>query len=187
MKREEERKSWEKKCKELSDKNENFMKQVTGQLLVQGAKNITWDVIIDEEKKLRPYLDYILDKEIVMQETRQSVTVVKEVLNKNPIDTTNNTIDFLNGLTEDYLKAANIKDKISVIKWAKKVVNKHQDLDTVQEKIDIMTHQVKMFTERFMQLFKRGLPFFWEEKGSMFYKKEYHDRLVSCKLDHRKF
>ena len=42
------------------------MKQVTRQLLEQGAKHIIWDVLIAELTKLRPYLDYILDKEIVM-------------------------------------------------------------------------------------------------------------------------
>ena len=120
-----------------------LMKQVIGQLAVQGAKHMIWDVIIAEAVKLRPYLDYILDKEIVMQETRQSVTVVKEVLNKNPIDTANNTISFLNGLTKDDLKTANIKDRISVITWARKVFSKHQHLYIVQAKIDIMTHEVK--------------------------------------------
>ena len=50
-----------------------------------------------------------------MQDSRQSVTTVKEVLNKNPIDNANNTISFLNGLTEDYLKEASIKDRISII------------------------------------------------------------------------
>ena len=50
-----------------------------------------------------------------------------------------------------------------------------------------MTHQVKFFIELFTPLFKKGLPLFWEEKGSMFSKKEYHDRLVNCRLDNRKF
>ena len=88
-------------------------------------------MIIAEAAKIRPYLDYIIDKEIVMQAARQSVTTVKEVLNKNPIDNANNTVSFLNGLTEDDLKATSIKNRISVIMWARKVVSKHQHLDTV--------------------------------------------------------
>ena len=39
----------------------------------------------------------------------------------------------------------------------------------------------------FNPLFKRGLPLFWEEKGGMWSQKEYNDRLISCRLDHRKF
>lgn len=53
------------------------MKHVTGQLPVQGEKHVIWDVIINEEAKIRPTLDYILDKEIDIQVSRQSVTIVK--------------------------------------------------------------------------------------------------------------
>ena len=38
------------------------MNQVIGQLPAQGAKHIIWDMIIVEVEKIRPYLDYILDK-----------------------------------------------------------------------------------------------------------------------------
>ena len=102
-------------------------------------------MLIAEATKLRPYLDYILDKEIVIHASRQSVAPVKEVLNKKPIDTANNTISFMNGLTEDYLKTSNIKNRILVITWERKIVSKHQHLDTIQAKINIMTHQVKLF------------------------------------------
>ena len=34
LKREEERKAWENRCRDLSDKNDKLMKQVTGQLPV---------------------------------------------------------------------------------------------------------------------------------------------------------
>ena len=60
---------------------------------------------------------------------------------------------------------------ISIITWARKVVRKHQHLDIVQAKIDIMTHQVKLFIELFTPLFKKGFSFFWEEKGGMFSRK----------------
>ena len=40
IKREQERKAWESKCKEMADKNNKLTKQVTGQLALQGAKHI---------------------------------------------------------------------------------------------------------------------------------------------------
>ena len=40
-------------------------------------------------------------------------------------------MDFLNRLTEEELNTTNIKDRISIITWARKVVNKHQHLDIV--------------------------------------------------------
>ena len=64
---------------------------------------------------LMPYLDYILDKEVVIQSAKQSMTIVRERLNKKPIEYANNAVDFINGLTKEELKTANIKDTISII------------------------------------------------------------------------
>ena len=36
----------------------------------------------------------------------------------------------------------------------------------------------------FDPLFKKGLPFFWEEKGAMLTQKEYHEKLIEYILDH---
>ena len=46
LKKEEERKAMENKCKEFLDKNEKLLKQLTGKFPVQGAKHIIWDIII---------------------------------------------------------------------------------------------------------------------------------------------
>ena len=89
----------ENKCKDLLDKNDKLMKPLTGKLFVQVSKHMIWDMIIAEARKLRPYLNYILDKEIVTHADKQSCMAVKEVLNKKPIDTANNTVSFLNGLS----------------------------------------------------------------------------------------
>ena len=48
-----------------------------------------------------------------------------------------------------------------------KVVGKHQHIDTVQAKINIMHHQVKIFEGSFVSLFQKGLPSFWEEDGKL--------------------
>ena len=53
-------------------------------------------------------------------------------------------------------------DIISIITWARKVVNKYYHLDIVQEKIDYMEHQMKLFRDMFDPLFKKGLPLFWK-------------------------
>ena len=90
--------------------------------------------------------------------------MVKHVLNKNTIDTTNNEISFLYSLIEEEIIKENIQDRILVITWARKVVNNYHHLETVQEKIDVMHHQIKGSIELFHSFFKRGIPFFWEEK-----------------------
>ena len=72
---------------------------------------------------------------MVIHSSKQSVIVVKERLNKNPIDYAKNTIYFLNGLTEEELNIANIKYRISIITWARKVVNKQHHLDIIEAKM----------------------------------------------------
>ena len=90
-------------------------------------------------------------------------------------------------MTEEDIKKGNILENISTIIWARKVVIKYQYLDTVKAKMDIMNHQIKEFIELFNPLFKRGIPFFWEEKGGMWSQKDYSDRLINCILHHREF
>ena len=60
-------------------------------------------------------------------------------------------------------------------------------MDTVQAKIDVMVHQLKLFRDMFDPLFKKGLPLFSEEKGAMHTQKEYQDKLIECRLDHVNF
>ena len=57
----------------------------------------------------------------------------------------------------------------------------------MQDKIDIMYHQVKIFLGLFTPLFKMVLPSLWEENGKLLSQEEYHAQLVRCRLDHKKF
>ena len=92
-----------------------MVQHVIGKSTVQGGKHIIWDALISKATKLRPYLDYILDKEMVIQESKQSVTIVKEKLNKKPVDYAKDNIEFLNGMTEEEIRKAGIRDKVYVI------------------------------------------------------------------------
>ena len=71
--KEQERKKLEDKCKEPIEKNNKLAKQVLGQSSLQGEKHLILDVLIAEAAKLRPYLDFILEKEIVTLSARENV------------------------------------------------------------------------------------------------------------------
>ena len=60
-------------------------------------------------------------------------------------------------------------------------------LDTVQAKVDIISHKVKDVINLFIPLVSMGIPFFWEEKGPLLSQKEYLDKLVNCRSYHSKF
>ena len=76
----------------------------------------------------------------MIHSSRQVLTVAREKLNKKPVECAKNAIDFLNSLSEDDLNKSNAKDRISIMTWARKVINKYHHLDTVQAKVDILAH-----------------------------------------------
>ena len=100
---------------------------------------------------------------MVINFVKQSCTTMKEALNKKPMDTTKNTINFLNTLSKEYFRTMGIKDRITVITWDRKVVGKHHHIETVQAMIGIMQHHVNIFKGSFVSLFQKGFPSFWEE------------------------
>ena len=92
---------------------------------MQGARHLIWDMIILEVSRISPHLKYIQDKEMVINESKQSCTTMNEALNIKPIDIIINTTNFLNTLSKEELREMGIKYRIAVITWVGKVVWKH--------------------------------------------------------------
>ena len=97
---------------------------------------------------------------MVIYSSKQVIIVESEKMNKKPIEYAKNAIEFMNGLSEDEVKKEKVQDRISVMTWARKVVKKYHHLYIVQEKVDVLAHQVKLFIEMFDSPFKKGIPFF---------------------------
>ena len=98
-----------------------------------------------------------------------------------------NAINFLSTLSEDQVRRFDIRDKVVIISWARKVIGKYRMLDTVQDKVDIVSHKIKEVINLFTPLLSKRIPFFCEEKGPLLSQKEYLDKLVNCRSDHTKF
>ena len=156
-------------------------------MALQGAKHMIWDKIILEANKFRPYLDYIADQESALKVAKQNILIVNKELNKNTMEVAQNAIKFLSTLSEDQVRRFDIQDRVVVISWARKVVGKYRMLDFVQDKFDIISHKFKEVIKLFTSLVSRGIPFFWEEEGSLLSQKEYLDKLVNCRSEHSKF
>ena len=121
---------------------------------------------------------------MVIYSYRKAMPMAREKLNMKPIEYAKNSIDFLNRLSEDDLKKSNAKDKISIMTWERKVINKHHHLDTVHAKVGISAHQLELFIESFDPLFKKGIPFVWREKAVMLTKDAYYEKLIERGKDH---
>ena len=87
-----------------------------------------------------------------------------------------NAINFLSTLLEDQVRRFDIRDRVVVISWSRKVIGKYKMLDTVEAKVDIISHKFKEVINLFTSLVSKGIPFFWEEKGPLLSQKEYLDK-----------
>ena len=76
-------------------------------------------------------------------------------------------INFLSTLLEDQVRRFVIQDKVVITSCARKVVGKYRMLNTVDAKVDIISHKIKEVTNLFTPLVCRGIPFFWEEMGPL--------------------
>jgi hypothetical protein len=123
-----------------------------------------------------------------MDVTAQSrCTVVNETLAKKPSKWAQNTINFLNFVPTVDLQTIGVKEKKTLIIWARRIIAKHNLLNSVQTKVVQMEQSIQEFKDTFEQLFVKGLPPFWDGKGILQDPEQYKSLLTQCRMDHSKF
>ena len=140
-----------------------------------------------EITKFRHYLNFIDDESALVNLATQRLKLANETMEKKPLNTAHNALNFLNSLTYQKLQDIGIKDRVSIVLWAKKFINKHQLMKVVQDKANKMSSQIKDFRLAFEDLFDDGLPSFWDDEGRLFSQEQYHSLLVQNCMDHSKF
>ena len=171
----------------MTQQNAKLVQHMIGNMALQGAINLIWDQIIAEANKSRPYIDFIIDQENDLTESKKKVLTELGEVQKRPVVIAKNAVDFISALSDDLANRYNIQNIVAIISRARKVISKHRMLDTVQAKIGIIDHKVKEVINLFKPLVDRGIPFFWEEKGPLLSQKYYLEQLVSCRSYNSKF
>ena len=82
----------QKKLNELKERN-------TGKGPLQGAKHIIWDTLSVEITKFRHYLNFIDDQSTLVNLPNQILKLVNETMERKPLGTAQNALNFLNSLT----------------------------------------------------------------------------------------
>ena len=59
-----------------------------------------------------------------MKVARHNILMVKQGLNKNPMEVAQNAIIFLSALSEDQVRRFGIQDKVVLASWPRKVIVK---------------------------------------------------------------
>ena len=101
---------------------------------LQGDKHLKWDALSMEITKIGSYLNYVNDKSTIVDMAFQICEVVNETLDKKPLETTQNAIDFFNTLTYVDMQEMRVKDRTAIIIWARKIIGKHNHVKNVQDK-----------------------------------------------------
>ena len=68
-------------------------------------------------------------------------------------------------MSKEELQTVGIKEKIIVVTYERKVIGKHNHIESVQEITKNILQQGNSFEDFFINLFQKGLPSFWDEDG----------------------
>ena len=125
---------------------------------MQGDKHLIWDILTIEITNFRSYLNFVNDKNAIVDLALQRCKLVNENLDKKPLETTQNAVKFLKTLKYEDMQEMAIRDRLAIILWAIKFINKHNLVKVVQEKANQMLLEVKDFKKMFQEQFDEGLP-----------------------------
>jgi hypothetical protein len=75
------------------------------------------------------------------------------------------------------IQAIGVKDRTTLIIWAKRINAKNNLLKSFQTKAVQMEQNIQEFKDTFEQLFIKGLPPFWDGKGKLYDQEEYNSLL----------
>jgi len=180
----------DEKLAQLHRENQDLQERVNktktrlkGKTLLQEAQHVIWDVIIVEVSKFISYLNFINEKHNMVAIARNKCVFVNEVLAKKPSKWNENAIDLLNSIPTADLQTIGVKDRTTLIISARRITTKHNLLRSVQNKDIQMDLSIQEFKDAFEQLFSKGLPSFWDGKGSLYKQEYYHTLLMQCRMD----
>ena len=69
-------------------------------------------------------MDFIANQESALKAARQNILIVKQGLNKKPMEVAQNVINFLSALSEDQVRRFGIQDKVVIASWDRKAIGK---------------------------------------------------------------
>ena len=95
---EEKNKAWNDKS-QLQKKFNELKERNTGKSPLHGAKHLIWDTLPVEITKFRHYLNFIDDESTLVNLSTQRLKLANETMEKKPLNTAHNAVNFLNYLT----------------------------------------------------------------------------------------
>lgn len=176
----------EGKVEELKQKLEDQEYGLTGRVALLGDRHLIWDEITKSLMEFRPYLDIMEDKVALSCKALHKYVVLNDTMVKRIPDIAQNAINLLKIVTNEQLHTLQVKDRITVIMWAKRVICKHNFANSVKAKAEEMRNVVHQMKNIFQPLFKINLPTFWNSLDKLIPATEYQPALLASRMDSSK-
>ena len=130
----------------------------------------------------------LIDNEVALVSmARVNSEIVKEYLHTIHINKIHNVVKFMSQTSNEYLTTLGVKDRLKIIIWAKKFIEKHNLLERVSSRTKQMEEEVKKFKDKCEPLYDKGIPIFWDSNGKLLLKEERDTMLTQARMDHSKF
>ena len=81
--------------------------------------------IICGNHQVRHYLNFIDDQSALVNLATQRLKLENETMKKKPLNIAQNALNFLNSLTYQKLLDIGIRERVAIVLWEKKFINKH--------------------------------------------------------------
>jgi hypothetical protein len=140
---------FQKENEVLQERIVKLKMRLRGKHMLQGVKHIIWNSIATEATKFRVYLNFINDKDNISITARRRCTVVNETLAKKPSKWAQNAITLLNSIHTADLQSIGVKDRTTLIIWARRIIAKHNLLKSLQTKETQMEKSMREFKDLF--------------------------------------
>ena len=105
---------------------------------------------------------------------------------KRTPDIAQDSINLLNTTTNEKFHILGVKDQITVIMWARRVIWKQFFVNNVKAKAEEMNNAVHQMKNLFQPLFKIGLPTFWDSFGKLIPTAEHQPTFLATRMDSSK-
>jgi hypothetical protein len=108
--------------------------RLKGKGMLQVAKHIIEDSIVVEVANFIVYFNFINDKDNIAITSKRRCTIVNETLAKKPSEWAQNAINILKSIPTVDLQTIGVKYITTLIIWVRRVIVKHNLLESFQTK-----------------------------------------------------
>lgn len=173
--------------KEIKDNLSKETTRLAGNYSLINTKHILWDYLETQIEKLQPYFQLIEDEQALTSSSKQSCWDLKQEIKYKHLEEMETILTYVSTTSKVDLLAIGIPNGAKIRMSTKKLIEKNNLLNNVEERVNFIFNKVKYFKVKFYDLFQQGLPSFWDGQQFLMYRKDYEVLFAQQKNEKSKF